>query len=90
MGTLKQVKSIIPKDSSKKDRVVVIVSDGEGDWEAMYIDGKLMVQGHSISVDDLARVLGVKLEREEVDSEWIDKRGEFPNYFSEIPMQKLK
>lgn len=31
----------------------VLVSDGEGDWEGLYLDGKLVAQNHSILIQDI-------------------------------------
>lgn len=37
---------------------ILIVKSGEGDWEALYIDGVKVYEDHSISTEDIIRCLG--------------------------------
>lgn len=32
-------------------------NEGAGDWEGLYVDGKLVAEGHSISVEEVLRNL---------------------------------
>lgn len=40
--------------------MITIVYDQEGDWMAVYKDGKLMLEGHSFSAPALLQVAGVQ------------------------------
>lgn len=39
---------------------ITYVMNQDGDWEAIYVDGKLAAQGHSLEVWDVLDALGVK------------------------------
>ena len=37
------------------------------DWEALYIDGKLVKEGHSVETEDVLDVLGIEYTSEYLD-----------------------
>ncbi len=39
---------------------IAIVSDAGGDWEGLYVNGRLMTEGHSLSVHEVLGVLGIE------------------------------
>ena len=41
------------------------------DWVALYIDGKLAIQGTSIREDVLLRAIGVDYEYKEINDDWL-------------------
>lgn len=42
--------------------MITLVHDNEGDWVALYKDGKLLDQGHSFDEAKLLSLLGLKYE----------------------------
>ena len=42
--------------------MITVVRDDQGDWIALYKDGKLLGQGHSFETAEVLRMLGVKYE----------------------------
>ena len=41
---------------------VLIVRSGEGDWEALYIDGVKVYENHSVPLDVVMKQLGIKIK----------------------------
>lgn len=56
---------------------ITLVSTGN-DWDALYINGKAVMQAHSITVEDVLDYLGITLaiNRPTVDDEWFDEYGD--------------
>jgi hypothetical protein len=48
---------------------VTIVSSKAGDWKALYIDGKLADQGHSIHLATALRLAGLEVETREFEED---------------------
>lgn len=68
------------------------VSSSHGDWEAIYIDGKLNYEGHCIPAYVWFSVTGLCSDRSgfEVMSEYLeDEGGTLPNNFQDIPKDKF-
>lgn len=63
--------------------VYQIVSNGD-DWEALYIDGVLVAEGHRLTVDDILKTVDVKVENYDVSSEWTYENS-MPDNLSDIP-----
>lgn len=64
------------------------VTNTDGDWEGIYIDGKLHHEAHSIPAYVWFAVTGICSDRSEfeVKSEWLEEQGDtFPNKFEDIP-----
>ena len=62
---------------------LTIVQDVEGDWSALYQDGKLIYQGHSISADQAFRALS--LDYDDVYPAYAEATGfQFPNSLEEV------
>ena len=73
-------------------RTLTYVTNTGGDWEAIYIDGKLHHEGHSIPAYVWFAMTGVCSDRSEfeVNSEWLeDQGGKFPDNFEDIPKEKF-
>lgn len=45
------------------------------DWEGVYIDGKLLEDGHSINPRDLLSNLGYQIESFDVNQQWLEDNG---------------
>ena len=54
------------------------------DWEAVYIDGVLADQGHSIDWMSVIAELGCNTYVQEVSYEWLVERGDFPEDINEV------
>lgn len=58
------------------------------DWEGVYLDGKLLDQGHSVRSDELGKHLGYKIKSVSVDEQWLEDNSELPDGLSEVKTQK--
>lgn len=69
------------------------VSSSHGDWVGVYLNGTLYDEGHSIPVhtwlDLLSEVSEPATMQFEVDGEWLEDCGNLPEFFSDIPKDKL-
>ena len=77
---------------------VIILSSQEDYWEACYVDGKSVEQGHHLGeghgklyfIQELSKQYGISLDdivevaAEEVDDEKAMECGQFPELFSEL------
>lgn len=48
------------------------------DWEGVYLDGKIVDQGHRIDWREVLKSLGHIVKYEEADSAWLSERGCLP------------
>ena len=60
------------------------------DWEGLYIDGKLVMENHSLRVEDVLEACQVKFDSHWVDDDWMCNRGRFPEKFEDVPKDKYK
>lgn len=69
------------------------VSSSNGAWSGIYIDNKLNYEGHSIPVWvwlDLFNLNSVSEAIQlEVDGDWLEEGGSFPQNFKDIPKDKF-
>lgn len=75
--------------AQKVDEVVIV--SGAEDWEGLYIDGKLVSEGHSIRVHDVLDALGVTLTRINLDDKQesqLERKGSMPKTLKGV--QKTK
>lgn len=60
-------------------------------WDAMYIDGELAVDAHSLQarwvIKELLGKNPTSLEEFHVDGDWLNKRGCYPKSLAEVPLQ---
>lgn len=76
---------------------VVILSDQDGDWEALYIDGKLIDEGHTLGEGNHRIYLLEQSEKynfkskdiiedavNDIDNEMVMDRGNFPKSLDEL------
>jgi hypothetical protein len=72
-------------------KTIKIVSSPEGDWQAVYVNNKVVYQNHSVDTSDLIR-LGLIPDIEycgEVDETWMEDRPEFPKNFKNIKFVEM-
>lgn len=69
---------------SKKAVLVTNYYTDLDDWEGLYIDGKLVQEGHVIQKDELLRHFGITLDTVEVAPDWLEDRGGFPEKLSDV------
>ncbi len=68
-------------------RSITLVTNGD-DWEGLYINGVLMIEGHQITLRDLvdALDLGVSLDQVEVTTKYLGEEvTSLPEKLSTIP-----
>lgn len=41
---------------------MLIVDDAEGEWQALYVDGKKVVENHSLTIWDIINYIDVELD----------------------------
>lgn len=68
-----------------KTEIMIALGD---DWSGLYKNGWLVTEGHSITADDIMHSLGslhdIVYNRFEVDMNWLDGAGSFPNNLDEV------
>ena len=64
---------------------IKILSSTDGDWEALYIDGKKVDEGHSLQVVDVLVACGLTVETKEVECDAYNCHEAFPD---EVPTRK--
>jgi hypothetical protein len=57
------------------------------DWEAMFVDGVLLEEGHRIDRDVLLDRLFPNCEYKEADMEWLERRGNFPEKLKDVRLE---
>ena len=71
-------------------KVNYIASD---DWKGLYINGKLAIEGHSIHVFDLLKTLEkrelLKFTHNEINENYLENIGAFPENFVDLDKNKL-
>lgn len=59
------------------------------DWEGLYIDGRLIEEGHYIRLRDLAKAAGLDYEEDEVRYEWLAERGSLPERYEDVQTARI-
>lgn len=74
-------------------RTLSYVSSSNGDWCGIYIDDNLLIEGHSIPVHEWLQIIKTLLidttKEHEVEGDWLEEGGSFPQSFSDIPSEYL-
>lgn len=63
--------------------MIKLVRDSSGDWIGIYIDGKLVDEGHSLPEERMLDALSVEYTSEELDMEANDL-GRLPKRYEDI------
>lgn len=68
--------------TASEQEVLLVSGD---DWEGIYVDGKIHVQGHQVRLEDFARIFGIELKHKGVGSGWLYDEGHLPYNLEDIP-----
>lgn len=55
-----------------------------GNWEAMYVNGKLVAENHSLNTREILFALKLDYELLQADDEWMEDVGDFPENFKDV------
>jgi hypothetical protein len=64
-----------------KPRVILVCGD---DWQGLYINGKLVEEGHNIPLDEIFKYLGIEGRSITVNDEWLQEQGRLPENLDEV------
>jgi len=67
---------------------ITFVDDDCGDWEGLYIDGKLVMENHRLEIYDILDAIGVKYNYVQADDEWLANHGRLPDELSKVKKAK--
>jgi hypothetical protein len=62
----------------------ITIVTNEDDWEGLYIDGKIVVQDHKLSVYDVLLALDIIPEDITCDHDWLLRIGYLPNDLKDV------
>jgi len=62
-------------------KVSIVVAD---DWEGLYIDDKLVFEGHRIDVRTFSENVGVDVKFMEADIDWLARRGRLTEKLDDV------
>jgi hypothetical protein len=68
---------------AKKTKQQIVLVDGDG-WEGLYINGRLVTQGHHVTKQDLLEHLGIDSDFRFADTEWLADRGHLPDRLRDV------
>jgi len=57
------------------------------DWEGLYIDGKLVTEGHAITVEEFAEIIGVEFNESFADIDWLQEEGSLPEKLEDVKLE---
>lgn len=60
------------------------------DWVGLYIDGKLMAQGHSLSNVQVLACLGITSNRIDVGQDWLSEQGYLPTNLEDVRVESRR
>jgi len=70
---------------NKKKKITLV--DGD-DWKGLYINDKLIIENHSLSIYDILDAIGVKYQYFPVDEDWLGEHGTLPDNLSDVKEYK--
>lgn len=70
-----------PRKDGDMKKIGILYSNS-GDWVGLYIDGKLIAEGHSISECDMVKLLLPKCDLKEVSNDAMNESGRCPANWS--------
>ena len=71
----------------KKPRKKIDLVDAD-DWVAVYLDGVVVHQAHSITERQMLDILGIPYETHDADQEAVEDAGSFPVRIEDVVMKK--
>lgn len=63
---------------------IVIVGSPDGDWEGLYLNGRLVFEGHSITWWQMLEALKIEYQTLEADQDWFYQRGNLPKFLEDV------
>jgi hypothetical protein len=72
---------VFTKDEKRMNEIAYV--DGD-DWVGLYINRKLVSEGHQITLQEFCELCKIKIKFYEADNEWLGKRGHFPQKLGEV------
>ena len=64
----------------------IVIATGP-DWQGIYVNDVLKIQGHHLEAGDALRAVGVEYEAVDLDDEWMFKVGQLPDDLKELKVQ---
>lgn len=64
----------------------IILSSYTGDWQGLYINNKLVTEGHNLRIEDIIKYLEYGYESfmfYAATTSWVEEEGFMPDYFEE-------
>lgn len=63
---------------------ITVVGSPDGDWEGVYVDGRLKFEGHSITWWQMLDALGIEYDSFDADGEWLLCRGNLTDDLNKV------
>ena len=70
-----------------KKKITLVDCPG-GDWEGLYVNGKLIMENHRLELDDVLDAIGVNYQSITADDDWMAEVGTLPDKLSEVKQAK--
>ena len=61
----------------------IFVSNGD-DWEGIYINGRLVAQGHTIEISEVLMSLGYEVVDKLTEEGWLEDQGYLPENITDV------
>ncbi len=71
----------------KLPRIVLVRAD---DWKGLYLDGKLVEEGHRVDTIDVLHALGIEARQVWANDEWLNDRGCLPPSLRDVKHEDEK
>jgi hypothetical protein len=65
---------------------ITVVGHPGGDWEGLFVDGKLLCEGHRLEWWQVLDALKVEYATLEADEEWMYDVGRFPERLKDVKL----
>jgi len=72
------------KTTNKKKKIVFVSGD---DWVGIYVNGKLVVQDHSLNPIEVLNAIEADFEYVYPDQEWLETEGQFPDDLKNVKLE---
>lgn len=66
------------------EKIVIVRGD---DWEGCYVDGKLVTQGHSLTIQEIFKILKIDAEFKWADQDILEYNGCLPDNIEDVDFQ---
>ncbi len=73
--------------AKKQPRIVLVRAD---DWRGLYLDGKLVDEGHRVDTIDVLHALGIEATQCWANDEWLNDRGCLPPSLRDVKHEDEK